>query len=104
MTDGRPEALRQHLESCLADVWAEAPAPVWVADVRGQIVYANRIAREGCDGPGLRHAAARIAEVIGGGPPPAAARPGGLPALDIAPLIDGCGQRVGWLAIGAATR
>jgi hypothetical protein len=102
--EGRSNALRQHLESCLAELWADAPAPVWVADALGQIVYANPTAKKCCNGTGLREAANRIAETIGGARISRSVAPdstvGG--PIDVAPLLDGSGQRLGWLAIGPA--
>ncbi|MGB9625992.1 MAG: PAS domain-containing protein [Phycisphaerae bacterium] len=96
------EILRQHLDACLRELWADLPAPVWVADARGRIVYANYSARDACNGAGLRQASARIAEVLQGEAKPrgeAAAQ--ARSAMEISPLIDGRGRRVGWLAIGA---
>lgn len=98
------DTLRRHVESCLADLWADLPAPVWVADARGNIVFVNRIADRTCNGDGRRQAAARIAEVLNRNPAagPASAS-NGRTTIEVSPLLDGYGQRVGWLAIGTPT-
>jgi hypothetical protein len=100
------DVLRRHLDSCLSELWADLPAPVWVADARGDIIYVNRTAETSCNGAGLGQATACIAAALRGkaGSRPAAASDEGRPTIEVSPLIDGCGQRVGWLAIGEPAR
>ncbi len=96
------QTLRRHLDTCLRELWADLPAPVWVADARGRVMYANHTARDACNGAGLREASARIAEVLRGeAEPRGEAAAHRRPAIEVSPLIDGCGRRIGWLAIGA---
>jgi len=95
------EILRRHLDACLRELWADLPAPVWVADARGRIMYANHTARDACNGAGLRQASARIAEILRGeANTQTVTATQRRPAVEISPLIDGCGRRIGWLAIG----
>lgn len=97
----RPDVLGRHLHAHLQDLWDCWPAPVWVADARGEIVYANPTARNRANGIGLRRAAASIAAAAnqpheGASHDIAAASPG----IAVSSLLNGCGQHIGWLAIG----
>ncbi len=94
------DGLRRHLESNLRDLWDLWPAPVWIANRRGEIVYANRTARDRYDGAGMRSAAARIAEKAGTPPGAAPAGDDEQASFEVSSLIDGCGEPIGWLAFG----
>lgn len=101
---GPDGALRHHLECNLRDLWDAWTTPVWVADARGEIVYANRTARSRLDGPGREQAAVQIARAMQARCPAVTpADEAGAPVIDVSPLISGHGERVGWLAVAAIT-
>lgn len=101
--DGHREPLRRHLDTALAELWAESPTPVWVADDVGRIVYTNPAAYRAFNGTGVQQAAERIAQVAAERPIRVARAEAESPMIDVSPLADAAGRRVGWLAIGAAS-
>jgi len=90
----RSATLDSHLDS-LADLWSQAPTPVWVADAAGTIVYSNRAARLH---DGVREVATRIGEAMLRCPAPAAECANGQP-IEVSPLVDGRNRRLGWVAM-----
>jgi predicted amidohydrolase YtcJ len=99
--DQRLTHLRHHLENCLADLWAGSDTPVWMTDEDGRIVYANRAA-EWCNGSSKRTSVPdRIAAAVAAATD-ACALLEGSPPIEISPLLDGHGHRLGWLAIAPA--
>lgn len=100
VVDDTTDALWSHVATCLAKLWGPCSTPVWVADTQGRIVYTNLAAEVSRNGAGRRHASASVAAVAGHAavPPPSQ-----YPPLEIAPLTDATGRRLGWLAIATAT-
>lgn len=94
--DNRCDELRRFLINGISTLWTHSQTPIWVSDCTGRIVYANPAALQTRDLQLNGIAARQLAFTAGN------SHMGSSDGeqIEISPLLDGHGRRLGWLALG----